>query len=211
MVDQAQSTGAASAQPVTTVSSLLGEPGSDLRWLLPILLCLGLLVILLPLAVFMPLGNTVNKEPDIAIQAVLADNLFLLHLRLWTIVLTAALAGGAIAVAGARQSSKALLRLELRLRRIADGDAELPPTDPARDFERFDEVFAYLRTGMDRTARRNRGVLQKVQRPLRALSQQLAAGEVPRDEMRKAVSAALNEVETVLDIDRRSGAAKVRV
>jgi hypothetical protein len=186
-------------------------PGSDLRWLIPILVCVGVLVVVLPLAVFMPLGQTVESEPDPAIQAVLADNLFLLHLRLWLIVLTSALAGGALAVAGARQNAKALLRLELRLRRIADGETDLPPTDPARDFARFDEVFEYLRAGIDRTTRRNRTVLQKVQRPLRMLSQQLAAGEVPRDELRKSVSAALNEVEVVLDADRRATAAKPRI
>ncbi len=60
MADQAQSSGAASAQASTAASPALGEPGSDLRWLLPILLCLGVLVILLPLAVFMPLGQTVE-------------------------------------------------------------------------------------------------------------------------------------------------------
>lgn len=210
MDEQAPSTGAAPAQQSPADPPLLGLPGSDLRWLMPILLCLGVFVVVLPLAVFMPLGQSVAKEPDPAIQAVLADNVFLLHLRLWMIVLTGAVAGGALAIAGARQSAKALLRLELRLRRIADGDTELPPTDPARDFARFDEVFDYLRAGMDRTTRRNRTVLQKVQRPLRMLSQQLAAGEVPRDELRKSVSAALNEVETVLDMDRRSGAAKAR-
>ncbi len=211
MAEQAPSTGAAPVQKSPPAPPILGVPGSDLRWLLPILVCVGVLVVVLPLAVFMPLGQTVESEPDAAIQAVLADNLFLLHLRLWLIVLTGALAGGALAVAGARQNAKALLRLELRLRRIADGETELPPTDPARDFARFDEVFEYLRTGIDRTTRRNRTVLQKVQRPLRMLSQQLAAGEVPRDELRKSVSAALNEVETVLDADRRAAAAKPRV
>lgn len=211
MAEQAPSTGAAAGQKSPQAPPILGVPGSDLRWLLPILVCVGVLVVVLPLAVFMPVGQTVEAEPDPAIQAVLADNLFLLHLRLWLIVLTGALAGGALAVAGARQNAKALLRLELRLRRIADGEAELPPTDPARDFARFDEVFEYLRAGIDRTTRRNRTVLQKVQRPLRMLSQQLAAGEVPRDELRKSVSAALNEVENVLDADRRAATAKPRV
>ena len=211
MAEQAPSTGAAPVQQPPPAPPILGVPGSDLRWLLPILVCVSVLVVVLPLAVFMPVGQTVETEPDPAIQAVLADNLFLLHLRLWLIVLTGALAGGALAVAGARQNAKALLRLELRLRRIADGETDLPPTDPARDFARFDEVFEYLRAGIDRTTRRNRTVLQKVQRPLRMLSQQLAAGEVPRDELRKSVSAALNEVETVLDTDRRVAAAKPRV
>jgi hypothetical protein len=208
MAEQAPSTGAAPVQQSPPAPPILGVPGSDLRWLTPILVCVGVLVVVLPLAVFMPLGQTVDSEPDPAIQAVLADNNFLLHLRLWLIVLTAALAGGAFAVAGARQNAKALLRLELRLRRMADGETDLPPTDPARDFARFEEVYEYLRTGIDRTTRRNRTVLQKVQRPLRMLSQQLAAGEVPRDELRKSVSAALNEVETVLDADRRATAAK---
>jgi hypothetical protein len=208
MPEQAPSTGAAPVQQSPPAPPILGVPGSDLRWLTPILVCVGVLVVVLPLAVFMPLGQTVDSEPDPAIQAVLADNNFLLHLRLWLIVLTAALAGGAFAVAGARQNAKALLRLELRLRRMADGETDLPPTDPARDFARFEEVYEYLRTGIDRTTRRNRTVLQKVQRPLRMLSQQLAAGEVPRDELRKSVSAALNEVETVLDADRRATAAK---
>jgi len=211
MAEQAPSTGAAPVQQAPPAPPILGVPGSDLRWLIPILVCVGVLVVVLPLAVFMPLGQTVESEPDPAIQAVLADNLFLLHLRLWLIVLTSALAGGALAVAGARQNAKALLRLELRLRRIADGETDLPPTDPARDFARFDEVFEYLRAGIDRTTRRNRTVLQKVQRPLRMLSQQLAAGEVPRDELRKSVSAALNEVEVVLDADRRATAAKPRI
>jgi len=211
MAEQAPSTDATPVQKPTAALPALGVPGSDFRWLLPILVCVGVLVVALPLAVFMPFAQTVESEPDPAIQAVLADNNFLLHLRLWLIVLTSALAGGALAVAGARQNAKALLRLELRLRRIADGETDLPPTDPARDFARFDEVFEYLRAGIDRTTRRNRGVLQKVQRPLRLLSQQLAAGEVPRDELRKSVSAALNEVEVVLDADRRATAAKPRV
>jgi HAMP domain-containing protein len=210
MDEQAPSTTAASAPPSPAAPPILGLPSSDLRWLMPIVLCVGVFVLMLPLGVFMPLGNAVEKEPDPAVEAVLADSLFLLHVRLWMIVLTGAVAGGAFAIAGARQSAKALLRLELRLRRIADGDVELPPTDPARDFARFDEVFEYLRAGIDRTTRRNRGVLQKVQRPLRLLSQQLAAGEVARDELRKSVSAALNEVDSVLDMDRRSGAAKAR-
>lgn len=210
MDELAPSTTGAPAQRLPADPPLLGLPGSHLRWLMPILLCLSVFVVVLPLAVFMPLGQSVAKEPDPAIQAVLADNLFLLHLRLWMIVLTAAVAGGAFAIAGAQQNTKALLRLELRLRRIADGDAELPPTDPARDFANFDEVFDYLRAGMDRTTRRNRTVLQKVQSPLRTLSQQLATGEVPRDELRKSVSAALNEIETVLGMDRRPGAAKAR-
>ena len=211
MAELAPSTDATPDQKPTAALPVLGVPGSDFRWLMPILVCVGVLVVALPLAVFMPFAQTVESEPDPAIQAVLADNNFLLHLRLWLIVLTSALAGGAFAVAGARQNAKALLRLELRLRRIADGETELPPTDPARDFARFDEVFEYLRAGIDRTTRRNRTVLQKVQRPLRMLSQQLAAGEVPRDELRKSVSAALNEVEVVLDADRRATAAKPRV
>jgi hypothetical protein len=207
MAEQVPSSGAAPAQQsLAPASPLLGLPGSHLRWLMPILLCVGVLVIVLPLAVFMPLRQAVENEPDPAIQAVLADNLFLLHLRVWTVLLTGALAGGAFAIAGAQQCAKALVRLELRLRRIADDETELPPTDPARDFLRFDEVFAYLRSGIDRTTRRNRTVLQKVQRPLRALSQQLAAGEVPRDEVRKSLSAALSEVDAVLDADRRASA-----
>jgi hypothetical protein len=154
----------------------------------------------------MPLRSAVDKEPDPAIQAVLADNLFLLHLRIWTVILMAALAGAALAFAGLQQCEKALVRLELRLRLIADDESELPPTDPARDFLRFDEVFAYLRSGMERTTRRNRSILQKMQRPLRLLSQQLAAGEVPREEARKTVSAALTELDAVLDAERRASA-----
>ncbi len=206
MVEQTPSSGAPRAQQAPAASPLLGFPGSDLRWLLPVLLCVGVLAILLPFAVFMPLRHAVEKEPDPAIQAVLADNLFLLHLRLWTILLTAALVGGAFAVAGTRQCAKALVRLELRLRRIADDEPELPPTDPARDFPRFDEVFEYLRLGIERTTRRNRTILQKVQRPLRALSQQLAAGDVPREEVRKSLSVVQNEVDSVLDADRRASA-----
>jgi hypothetical protein len=206
MAEQAPSSGANPAKQAPAASPLLGFPGSDLRWLLPVLLCVVVLVVVLPLAVFMPLRNAVEKEPDPAIQAVLADNLFLLHLRIWTIILTAAMAGGAFAIAGAQQCAKALVRLELRLRRIADDETELPPTDPARDFPRFDEVFAYLRSGIERTTRRNRTVLQKLQRPLRTLSQQLAAGEVPREEARKSVSAALSELDAVLDADRRASA-----
>jgi hypothetical protein len=193
-------------QAPAPASPWLGVPGSALRWLMPSLLCIGLLIVLLPFAVFMPLRHAVEKEPDPAIQAVLADNLFLLHLRVWTIILTAALAGAAFALAGEQQCAKALVRLELRLRRIADDESELPPSDPARDFLRFDEVFAYLRSGMERTTRRNRAVLQKVQRPLRLLSQQLAAGEVPREDARKSVSAALTEVDAVLDAERRASA-----
>ena len=84
------------------------------------MLCVGLLVVVLSFAVFTPMSQAVDKEPDPAIQAVLADNLFLLHMRVWTAILTAALAGAAFAIAGGQQCAKALVRLELRLRRIAD-------------------------------------------------------------------------------------------
>jgi hypothetical protein len=161
---------------------------------------------MLALTVFWPSSQAVRKEPHPAIQAVLADNLLLLHLRLWIILLIGALAGGAFAIAGARQNAKALVRLELRLRRMADGETELPPTDPKRDFAQFDEVFAYLRSSMERVTQRNVTVLQQVQRPLNALSQKLAAGEVPRDEVRKSVSAALNEVDNLMNAQRRAAA-----
>ena len=194
------------SRPTAPASPWLGAPGSALRWLLPIMLCVGLLVVVLSFAVFTPMSQAVDKEPDPAIQAVLADNLFLLHMRVWTAILTAALAGAAFAIAGGQQCAKALVRLELRLRRIADDETELPPTDPAKDFLHFDEVFAYLRSGMERTTRRNRAVMQKVQRPLRQLSQQLTAGEVPKEDVRNSVSAALTEVDAVLDAERRASA-----
>ncbi len=213
MVEKAQITGAPAAPKDSPAASppTLGSPGSDIRWLLPILLCAGVLALVLFVAVLMPMRHAANVEPDPVIKAVLSDNLFVFQIRLWIILLMAALLGGAMAVAGARQNAKALVRLELRLRNIADGEAELPATDPKRDFAQFDEVFAYLRAGMDRTTRRNRSVLQQVQRPLRTLMQQVAAGKATPDEQRKILSAVLQEVDAVLDADRRAGAGRPRL
>lgn len=187
-----------------------GSPGSDFRWLLPILLCTGVLALALLVVVFIPMRRSVTAEPDLVISAVMADSLFLLQIRVWMILITAVLLGGAMAVAGARQNARALVRLELRLRRIADGETELPPTVPAKDFAQFDEVFACLRSGIERAARRHHLTLQQAQQSLRSLSQKLAAGSATPDEVRKTVTAVLSELENALDADRRA-AAKQRI
>lgn len=202
-------------QPAAQVSTsasppFLGSPGADIRWLLPIVLCAGVFALALLVTVLLPMRHSVDVEPDPVLQAVLADNVFLLQIRLWTILLMAVLLGGAMAVAGARQNSKALVRLELRLRRIADGESELPPTVPARDFAQFDEVFAGLRSALDRAARQKLPVLQQTHSSLRNLHQLLAAGKTTQDELLKSLSAILRELDIVLDAERRAGRAKTR-
>lgn len=212
MSEKASSTDKTTPQaPASASPPVFGSPGSDFRWVLPIVLCAGVLALALLVTVILPMRHAANVEPDPTIQAVLADNVFLLQIKLWTILLTAVLLGGAMAVAGAQQNSKALVRLDLRLRRIADGETELPPTVPAKDFAQFDEVFAGLRAALDRAARRHLPVLQQAQRSLSNVSQQVAAGKATQDELRKSLSAIVQELDIALDAERRAGRARARM
>ena len=191
---------------------LLGLPGSHTRWLWPIVMCAGVFALALLVTVLLPMRHSVDAEPDPVIQAVLADSVFLLQIRLWTILLIAVLLGGAMAMAGARQNSKALVRLELRLRRIADGETELPPTLPAKDFVQFDDVFANLRAALERASRGKLPILHQTQASIRDLSQIVASGKATPDEIRKSLSAIQRELEIVLDAERRGArAGKVSV
>ncbi len=212
MSENVSSTDKATPQAPTAVSPpMFGSPGSDFRWLMPIVLSAGVFAVALLVTVVLPMRHAANVEPDPTIQAILSDNVMLLQIRLWTILLTAMLIGGAMAIAGARQNSKALVRLEMRLRLIVDRGAELPPTLPAKDFVQFDEVFAGLRSELDRAARRHLPVLQQTQRSLSNVSQQVAAGKATQAELRKSLSAVVQELDVALEAERRSSRARSRM
>mgnify|MGYP006266963047 CR=1 FL=1 len=70
---------------------LLGDPASEERWLVPIAVFTFVLMLTVLGFVFLPLHRAVRLEPDPTIKAVLADQVYLLHIRLWPLVALAAM------------------------------------------------------------------------------------------------------------------------
>jgi HAMP domain-containing protein len=187
----------------------LGQPGSASRWLLPVTVCVGLTALGLLLFVFVPLHMDLSREPDLRIRAVMADHLLLLHIRLWPMLGMAAMFGAAVSVAGSRRNNRALLRLEMRLRRIAGGEVDDTPYQPGLEFTGFEDVVNSLYYVIERTNKRSHGLLQQarqVQSPIKRLSLRLAAEEIPRTELRRTLSEILAAFDSLLEADRRTAA-----
>jgi hypothetical protein len=180
---------------------LVIEPGFQFRAQIPAVLSLAILALLTATAVFLPLHHRVTQEPDVGVRALLRQQLFDIHLRLWPLFLVAGLIGVYYGLYWSRRVAEPLHRLHLHLQGMAEGDLKPLDLRSSHEYRIFEEDVGVLNRKMHMLATRNRDVLLAVHGYVSKLRERLTAGDViPRADLDENVTAILNQLEKTPDL-----------
>ena len=180
---------------------LVIEPGFQFRAQLPAVLSLVILALLTATAVFLPLHHRVVQEPDVGVRALLRQQLFDIHLRLWPLFLVAGLIGVYYGLYWSRRVAEPLRRLHLHLQGMAEGDLKPLELRPSDEYRIFEEDVGVLNRKMQMLASRNRDVLLAVHGYVSKLRERLTTGDViPRADLEESVTAILSQLEKTPDL-----------
>jgi hypothetical protein len=158
--------------------------------------------------VLLPMGSTIKAEPNPVIREVLADFRLLLSVRLWPVLLGAALLAAGTAVLIMRRIRRAHFLLERRLRRLAGGEFDDAPMNAQSELLQFQEVLFTLQYAQEHARKKGRDVLLRAESTIDKLAKRLANEEVPSLEVRKTLGGIQTELNTLLEASRPPGSGK---
>ena len=180
---------------------LLIEPGFQLRAQISVLVCILLFALFVGTVLFVPQHHSVSQEPDVGVRALLRQQLYDIHLRLWPLLLVAGLFAVYIGLRWSRRVAEPLHRLHLHLKEMAEGEFRPLHFRPGVEFRIFEEDANLLSRKMQMLATRNRDALLAVYGYVNKLRERLAAGDViPRADLEETATAILSQLEKIPDI-----------
>lgn len=180
---------------------IIVNPAYQLRSLLPVAVFMTIYAVLLVGLAFYPLHRAVNAEPDPGIQALLAEQLLSLHVRMWPLLGMAALVAGTFALVRSHRVAGPLYRLNKTLNELVQGEVKKDVRFREGDeFREFESLTNQLAKKMQLLSTRHRDVLLTMQGRVKNLSVRLAKEDVPKTEACQALDDILTQLSKVLSL-----------
>lgn len=175
------------------------NPGYQLRSLAPLGVLVVLYAVLLGGFGFFPLQQAAQAEPDLASRALLVEQLFSLHLRVWPLLGVAGLAAGALALRQSHRTAGPIYRLNRILAEMAQGESGHVRFREHDEFRDLAGPLSQVDKNLRLQVTRQRDVLLNLEGRLKGLRARAATQYLTRDELVEALEAILTPLRRALE------------
>lgn len=153
------------------------------RMLVPIVVFLVLFVILTGVFTFLPLYLHATNDPRPSVQALLMEQFLNFNIRLWPMVIIAALAAGIYTLMRSNRVAGPLFKLKKGLMQMIVGEYEKIRFRKGDEFKEFEDVANRLAATLDSITASAQRKTSTVEKRLRFLKSRLEVRELPKSEI----------------------------
>jgi len=170
--------------------------GFQLRFLYPIFVYGGFLLVLTLALVWLPMHRELAGDPNPIIRAILAAQMFRIELWLATLLLLSGSLASIVALLHSQRVAGPIRRLREGLTKLAVGETQ-PITFRRRDeFRELEAPFAGALNRMEQLTRRNLEMLQLLRHNLEGLAQRAKTQNLSEAELHESVAILLRDVDS---------------
>lgn len=178
----------------------------QLRMVLPVVVFLVTFAILTGAFVFFPLYRSAAFDPSPIVRALLNEQLLSLHIRLWPMMLIAALVAGVFALVRSNRVAGPLFELKRGMMQMMAGSYEKIQFRHNDEFHEFEDVANRLAQTIDSIATSNLRKTSSVEKRLKFLKSRLEVRDLEKSEILNELDDLIEEVSHIQVVG--SGMAK---
>jgi hypothetical protein len=164
------------------------------RMLLPIAVFLALFVVLTGVFGFLPLYLHAANDPNPSVRALLSEQLLNFNIRLWPMVIIAALVAGIFTLMRSNKVAGPLFKLKKGLLQMMVGEYEKIRLRKDDEFREFEDVANRLALTIDSVTASAQRKTSTVEKRLKFLKSRLEVRDLPKNEVMEELDDLIEQV-----------------
>ncbi len=177
----------------------------QLRMLMPIGVFLLLLIVLSGAFAFLPLYLRAANDPNPSVRALLLEQLLSVHIRLWPMVIVAALIAGIFTLSRSNKVAGPLFKLKKGLLQMMTGEYEKIRFRKGDELREFEEVANRLAMTIDSITASAQRKTSTVEKRLTFLKSRLEVRDLPKNEIIDELDELIDQVSQVQVVGTGAG------
>jgi hypothetical protein len=175
------------------------------RMLMPIVVFLVIFLVLTGAFAFLPLYLHAAHDPNPSVQALLMEQLLTFNLRLWPMVIIAALIAGIYTLMRSNKVAGPLFKLKRGLMQMMVGEYEKIRFRKGDEFREFEEVANRLALTIDSITATAQRKTSTVEKRLKFLKSRLEVRDLPKNEILEELDDLIEQVGQVQVVGSGTG------